>query len=696
MYNKTITIKMGTKMFRLFLKTIMISVISCVLMTGELVSFADTTGTMTKGTDGVYQKTNTYDMKSTESDGAMSIITMLAIGALAAKMLTYKKWSLDMSIAAAAGAAYVIGEIMNIMNAKDELGAITATATLRADGATDSTQVEYLKKLRESYETVKSALEKKKSLQTLALYAFLAASAVAMYQKYQQESLANACLGAINTAITAAPGACTAKGGVTGTASALCVANLQTLGLSVRSFATFKDQLAATNVKEPASVPQETGIVAQSNIPCACAPEVTKAVGTACTTFIEHHQLTAAYGQFTIAFNDKSQIDKNLYSAITNAQSSKTFDQNKLKKILIKLSQYLISNSYAGYLGIGSVLVGAALLTFETTQAVLGKYIDTMLFTPGLRIMAWGAMTLFTKLAIGATEEKIKNAEDNIAKIDKVLNQMSLLSKGIQSSSGTVSTIALNTAALGGSSTNLSSTSTTSCVAGSSSSSSSSCKSLTSTVSTLSDFSTLPSALQTLTTQVTGASDSLSGKSSLSASALSTAANLGSKSNALGKLVSNQQDQLNKLITSKGQAPIDFAGDARKVANTMNAITSKALGSKGTNTSAMLSSLGMSSSSIPTLDSVAKKELTAAVAPTTKAGTAAAAASSKGMEFKFEDGAGNNTGLGNAITGKEASEKYDMSGTDISKTGISIFEIISTRYMKSAFPKLLEEDNKKN
>lgn len=118
-------------MLKLIYKTILVSIISCVLMVGELSSFADSRGTLTRNNDGSYQRTNSYDMKATNKEPVMAIIAMLAVGFLGSRLLTYEKWTADMTVAAAASGIYIAGEIYNLINAKKDMKALEVQAISR-------------------------------------------------------------------------------------------------------------------------------------------------------------------------------------------------------------------------------------------------------------------------------------------------------------------------------------------------------------------------------------------------------------------------------------------------------------------------------------------------------------------------------------------------------------------------------------
>jgi hypothetical protein len=62
------------------------------------------------------------------------------------------------------------------------------------------------------------------------------------------------------------------------------------------------------------------------------------------------------------------------------------------------------------------------------------------------------------------------------------------------------------------------------------------------------------------------------------------------------------------------------------------------------------------------------------------------------MNFGFDEAPGSGDAGGATAKNDEfGGAAYDIKGNDIHDDGASIFEIISTRYLKSGYPKLLEE-----
>jgi hypothetical protein len=108
---------------------------------------------------------------------------------------------------------------------------------------------------------------------------------------------------------------------------------------------------------------------------------------------------------------------------------------------------------------------------------------------------------------------------------------------------------------------------------------------------------------------------------------------------------------------------------------------------------AFLAGTGLSpfpSASASVADSTAKKPATTALANVAAPTAGSGKEKDKGFELELKDNGVNAIGVAGAGGGKE--EKYDIGANDIStNTGDSIFKLISDRYIKSGYPRLLDE-----
>jgi len=685
---------MGVNMIRLFLKTIMISLISCTLMVGDMVAYADSQTHATKNADGSYQRTKTVDLADVSNgDTAMNFITMLAIGVVGMKLLTYQKWTTDMTVAAAAGAAYIIGEVMNMFQTKKDMEATSASVTLRSDGKVDSTQVEYIKKLKESYEEIIKSLKTKKTLQTAAFAGFLAAAGIAAWQMFSEEGKYLSCEAAILQS-EASLTACMAEGalGVTAAESAACKACLpivKKLSGELKAIKAKEMKPGPSAALEVASLPIETSADADNKLPCTGGQSavIKGSVMGGCTPYLIEKKVNKAFGA-PIKVSYVDNLNLILFPKPKLISEIKIENQSKVKLFLKNAIETMIPSAKAGMMSMLG-LAGGAAAAFFLASSEISLYVDQYLFTPKYRLMIWGAFGLMTKMAMSATDEKIAEAEKNIEKLDKILNETSKLNQGVKGSNPTITSPQIFTGSVATQDQSFSDGQKTGCIAGSTSSG---CKSLTTAASTSTGFSSLPAGLQDVASQVTGLGDSLSGKSSLSAAGLNSAASIGSKAAALAKNLKKQQIAINDLLKKKGKEPIKFDGEMQKARAGMLSAVKNSLNKKGTTAGGFLNSIGMSVPSNSEVKPETGLDGLAIPKENVAGGAGVMPENKETMNFGFDEAPGaGDAGGATAKNDEFGGAAYDIKGNDIHDDGASIFEIISTRYLKSGYPKLLEE-----
>lgn len=688
-------------MLKLIYKTILVSIISCVLMVGELSSFADSRGTLTRNNDGSYQRTNTYDMKATNKEPVMAIIAMLAVGFLGTRLLMYEKWTTDMTVAAASSGIYIAGEVWNLINAKKEMKELEIQATIRSDGVIDSKQVEYIKTLRESYEKQLKFLKTKKMLQNGALVGFLAAFAVALVKWQTLEGQYVSCEGAIAQATIAIPPLCvsTATTPVTAADSATC----KECALRVKEIAGVLKGLKANEaipepswIKEMGERPQKVTLKSFLTPPCASvsAQKSFSLVQNSCLAYLGRTEVETAYGNAA----KLKTVDNQLINKFLRKETISFNQASNERDMLAKMIRLLIPNASAGILS-ALGLVGGAAAAFYSTQLGLAEFVDDYLYTPGARIFIWPAFAGITKIAIGVTEKKMEEVEDNIKKLDKILAETAKLQKGVKSSLAKINSVQLNLDQLYTSDEVISTTDKTGCLSGGVDSSQ--CQSLTSMNATTVGLQNLPEGLQSIVNSTTKVGDGVSNTGTLSASTLNQANALGSKSGALSKFLKKQQDSINDMLKKQGKGVIDFDLESRKAQSRILGITSDALKNKGQSPEGFLASIGMSGpSSASDKNSVAEKDkISTSKKLVTETGSATTTKTEEKKEsFDFsekkeeEQALNSQAVLANGMREGSSNDRYDMKGSDISKdNGSSIFDIITIRYMKSGYPKLLDE-----
>lgn len=662
-------------------KIISTCIICCMIFN---VSLADSVGTATKGSDGVYSKTNSYNLKSVQDSDATSIITSYAIGALATKMLMYEKKTYDMYVALAGGATYATGAVMNVIQTKKELKDLNVEVTFRSDGQIDSSQVESIKKLKESWEKGRDSLNRLKSLQNIAMYGFLAASGVALVQRLREEGLKQNCFGAIETAQNSLAGLCSASASTDGGSCFECVARIGKFSAEMMGAEAKKIQIqsgASTSVQAESFMgPSRKRMMTEASTPCAspAAQGQKEIISAACNAYMGEEKLNSAFG--ILDAKSASLIEKQAFVFAKN--------ENLFKKDFKKVLSYFIPFAEASYMELLG-LTGGAATAFLTQKFAYGNYIDRYIWSPTGRIVAWGALAGLVKLAIGKTEDRIKDAEENIEKLNRILAETDRLTKGISASSALSqytpnlsTTFAMNDVVLSGGkkTTCLDSDATANC--------SSSTSANLGTVS----IEGLPTQLATASSNLIKTANSLSGTGTLSGNGINALNN--SNLSAVGKYKKQLEEKLNAVLKANGKPTENFAKDEKRFTDGLNLASANALKKSNMSASQLLASIDPNFSANTTksiLDAPTLAATTSKAAPGTSEKDIKKIPNE--LSIKLDE---NNSGiLADGQKEGNSSDKYDIKVDDVNHDkSTSIFEVISTRYQKSAFPKLLEEETK--
>lgn len=728
----------GITMFHYLYKTLLIAIISGSLSIMNVTALAqeagvNTTATaqmskasssgLTRDSNGVLKKNESHNFEGTKGkdDNAIHVITMLAVGVIGTKLLTYKKWTLDMTVVAAASVAYIAAEIVNIMNLKNQLEDMNIQVTKSSDGKVDQTQIETLEKLKESYQKVQKSAKTKKMLQMAAAAAFGGALAIAAYQRFTEEGQFASCEIAIAQAETELANCVTtqtalAAGTGPGAVKAAAEAGYCSMcgGQMVDMQAGFK-----TNAISSQAMPQMSMLAAQKAIPAEVQLKMkagavcggtfasaikAKTIPGACVTYLETKKAHESYGN---AVNKVGEINPGLNKMLFShmpflpikLEAEKKDPLSRIKLQLQNGLDFIFPKAEAGMVAMLGLAAGAA-TAFFGAQTAMGQAIDEVMFTPGGRIIAWGIFAGAALLGAQATQKEIDNIDGHIAKIDQILKDMNTLKSGIKSNNVNEQQIKLASFQANANQDiplNPNPNVKTDCIA---SSGSSNCAALSDTIRSMPGFADLPDSFKSIASQSAKLGDGLSGANSISGSTLATAGSLAGKQSAIAKLGTSLKTKINDSLANSGKPKIDFAKQEKDLWNKMKAQTSKALKANGMSGGSFLSSTGISpiSSTAPVPQMAVSKK------PASGFGSGAAALpagdakdKNKDFELDFSDtsAVADGGGMGSGAEAKE--EAFDIGTNDINtNTGDSIFQVISNRYIKSGYPKLLDEIPVKN
>jgi hypothetical protein len=685
-------------MFKLLYKTLLISVLSGSLTMTNMTAFA--AGPITKGSDGVLTKTETHNFSGVQSDNAMNVITMLVVGAVGMKLALYEKLTPDMTVAAIGSAAYIAGEIMSTIKFKEKIKDSEFVVSKRSDGKKDQAQIDSLVELKQSYENAKKSAKSKIMLQQAAAAAFVVAAGVAGYELLVENSQLASCTSALATANASLTSCSAAATPATATEAAACAACMVQISALVASLPTVA---AADNVPAPScgklasSGAKNKVQIAQNTAPCAgvTAETIKASASPLCATYLATKEMNWGYSCTAnlVARNTATPLEKILFAntpvemsptkmSLDNSMSSRNLLNNMLDLIFPKAHA---ANGVIGLLGLGA----AAATVFFTVKTALGKTIDTIMFTPGQRIAAWGVMAAAAGASSMATNNEIDKMNDNVKKIDKVLEELNKLEIGIKTQNVndqqiTLTNFAINpneqipynsdpkikTECLGAPGTN-------------------NCPPIANQFKSLPGYAGLPDSFKSLMSQTAKLGDGLSGKNMLSGSTLASANSLGGQTNAIGKMTASIKTKINDALGASGKPKIDFGKEEKNLWAKLKSQTGNALKSSNMSPGAFLSSTGLS----PIADAnaaIAKVPNSNSKTVSGTEGAAVEAPKEKGFDLDFKEDKSASVEAAAVAPTKE--EKYDIGSNDINtNSGDSIFQVISNRYLKSGYPKLLEE-----
>jgi hypothetical protein len=704
-------------MFRHLYKTILISILSSALLCLSTLAIAEDTTAISKMSktsatgfvrekDGTLTKTETHSFSGNkgDDDNFKHSLTMLAVGFVGMKLLTYAKWTPDMTVAAVASGLYISSEVMNIINMKKQLSDVTAQTIKRNDGKMDQAQIEALEKLKASYESAKKSVKMRKNLQTAAAAAFLVAAGIATAQNVFRLGLLAQCQTALTVAM-AKMATCAAATGATGvvTEAGFCTSCGTELGV-------LNSAIVADLAKQEAPVPSSAILAADSAAssaligallsptPACVGGKIAMGIKLAIVTPVCSQQqvyskLSQGFGAIAVLLVQNNELDKILMPNMLQESSKKlSLDSNfLLKNKLQTLVDLIIPRAEAGgtasLLGITGGLVG----TFLGVKTAVAQAVDSMIFTPLKRIMLWGILGTAAERSANSSQDELKKIEENIAKIDKILAEIYTLEKGITASNvGTQSySVPINTNIDANADTPLfpnDKKAKTDCLTPS-------CTPIPDTFKGMPEFAGLPDSFKSIASQVASLGNGLSGTGTLSGATMAGATSLGNNHNAIAKTVGEMKKKLNESLAKNGKAKIDFDKEEKNAWGKMKSGVAKALQEKGTSASSLLSSMGLS----PISSANATPAPAAAVAPkkaTIPGGgvIGAGAAPAKGMQFDFKEATAEGGAPDAAAELAAKNEELDLGSNDINtNSGESIFQVISNRYIKSGYPKLLEE-----
>ncbi len=683
-------------MIKLLYRTFIISLISGALVTQSFAQVGVSgrvdvsappvaaEGTVVTNADGSRQVTNTKTIKGYKEETSMlSSVTMAGVGLVASRLYKYQPMTMDVMAAAAGGAAFIVGEVMSSKDVNDE----TMKIVTKTDGTTDNTQVATLEKMKASLEKAKKGTETKKKIQTVAALAFGAATGIAAYQAFTLSSSMTACASAFTADATYHTGLATQY-----------ASNEATIALAPPETA-----LAAACT---GSIPVVTGFATVLNAPiptpslpnqvttATMATAVTTSVGmcqgpssaAACPIALSNYKLfTTASVPISVAFNE-STFGRRLFTQMLMTEKPTQ------EYIFESMLNFLLPRAEAGttelLFGAGGVAAGLLL------SSSLGVMVDTFMFTPLRRGMVWGVLAGLSFAAAQGSQANIDKLKEQISQIDGIIASLKANGTGASGNAVGVSTVIGKTFGTSGGGF-LASTpdgSNVPCLLGPGNTQ---CPSLANALLKSPGYTTLPADIQNTGSMLGKTMDQIQGQSGITRDAMGAADVANGTSGKLQGAIASARKNLNSQLVKMGQPAVDFNKVQDNLLNQLNKTTQDALNKSGTTPSKFLASTGMSAlstSAKPTDAKAAIAKTSFAKAVGGKPATASAPAASKSGSFNFNDSASQPaTEAAPEVASADVNAKYEFGANDInSDSSASIFNLISERYFKSGYPKLLD------
>lgn len=351
--------------------------------------------------------------KDIKSSSWAATLTMVAIGILTSRLVSCKM-TMDMGLAAGAGAAFIAGEAIAFIKLRKALDGFKVELDALADKEKFDSQKQALIKIRNGYQKALETAEFKKNLQMVAAGVFLTAAGAAGMAGAQNTGGLVAC----SASLTGASATCNAMFSAScpkcyvpfktgGIAATLAKAKTSAHNLKMKI-------LGPSTAKEAESTASEaaiSGAIASASAQC---PAVSAATGT-CNTFFGLRKMNSGTCAAATLIADRYQekINNKTFTLEDLRQTNPSYWDKMMKVIIPEANAFDLS-------GIG-VLASSAVKFVFATNKVLAAKVDTFLHEPYNRMKIWLALAGLTYMAKSSTEEVIGQLKEYIAKIDGVI-----------------------------------------------------------------------------------------------------------------------------------------------------------------------------------------------------------------------------------------------------------------------------------
>ncbi|OFZ21409.1 MAG: hypothetical protein A2202_05550 [Bdellovibrionales bacterium RIFOXYA1_FULL_36_14] len=343
----------------------------------------------------------TYDFQGEEvySNGdILNMVTMLGVGAVSKSLLTCKVKTTDTTIAAASGISYLGGEVYSFFAYKG-VEAKYLEYGRDIDGKLIDSDKKALEALKNNYESIKDVTTTKKYLQYAAAAGFTTSAVLAYWDAYEVSELKEACKMALQTTVS--------KCAIEGTIESACLASLPDVIRKenlLDAILGSSDKKTSKEAKTEIELKSDEAAIALKST-CSVAPCAQEAI-----LVCDHYKKEL---KRTLGECDETDLKDPFFQ-----QDNQTLKKSAYWEFL--LSSAMAENKLTSVLGMGAVGVGVYLGMVDKQAG----YVDKMISKPFNRGVAFSAFAGLSYLAAKSSDEVIKTLEKNINRIEKVLAPM--------------------------------------------------------------------------------------------------------------------------------------------------------------------------------------------------------------------------------------------------------------------------------
>lgn len=378
----------------------------------------------------------------------LSILNALVIGFVTASLIkSCKKFSTDMMLAAAGGVAYIYAEVSSTI--KDKKARDDIEEAYKDDKKNGNNgQVAALEAEKESYEEIAKTAEDKAKVQKIAAAAFAAASVVGITKSIALKTAEGNCLAGIGEVEIEFSAVCSAAcADPTGSQCAACnaemakcmpgavgkqtsvTANVATQEAPATSAGksptiSANDKTSLTAFTAACTGPYGSAVTAKAQAICGlvsgaldeslavCVPGMMGVLsGNTRSDYMDSNEVIAQWVDMKV--ESDSSINKNMNS------EEKGLLAEAMKRIIFGID-YLVPTANASmmnYLGLGAAGLGV----FMGLKGITSKTLDLWISTPGHRAIVFGAMAASVFIAANASDKIADQARGNAGKLAGVI-----------------------------------------------------------------------------------------------------------------------------------------------------------------------------------------------------------------------------------------------------------------------------------